>query len=94
MTEIMKQNIENLRTLQALVVIVTAPMIVGLNSWALVKLVDLSERVGILEDRAGEGSRYTGEDAIADFGRVDDAFRGVYKVLDDHETRIRTLESE
>lgn len=74
-----------LRLLEALVVIITAPILLGLGAWAMATIVRHDTEIAVLAADASKGTRYTQEMAKSDF-------KGVIERINDHELRIRVLE--
>jgi len=72
-------------------------ILLPINGWALVTLVETTNRVSVLESQfqafATAGPRYTEKDAERDYGVIMRLLEQQGKQIDDHEGRIRKLES-
>jgi hypothetical protein len=73
------------RLVEALVVIITAPILLGLGAWAMATIVRHDGEISVLKSESSLGPRYTAEMAKEDF-------QGVLEKIGDHELRIRVLE--
>lgn len=90
------ERIENSKLLLSIISTFCLVMLVPLNAWALKTIVDLQNRVSIVETEfrsfASPGPRYTAVDAERDQGVVLKLLESQGKFIDDHEGRIRILE--
>ena len=87
---------DHIRTLAAIVSSLCLVVLVPLNAWALSRLVDHGERLGVVEERMSQfiqaGPRYTSIDAQRDQGVVLRLLEAQGKVIEDHEGRLRIVE--
>ena len=89
---------EGIKFLASIVTALCLIILVPLQTWMLVKVVNHGERLAVVEkqfyDFRGLGPRYTFKDAEKDYGIVLNLLERQGKTVDDHEQRIRALESE
>ena len=87
------QNTENIRTLSMILTAAGVTALVAMNSWVLVRLVDLGERTSVIEQRIlGHEPPYNQFDAERDQGVLLRLIDSKGKTLEDHEGRLRMIE--
>jgi hypothetical protein len=85
MTEKKAQFLAWLRLLEAIVVIFTMPILLGLGAWAMTQIVEHDRDIAVLQYDATRGSKYTVEMAERDL-------EPLVEKVNDHELRIRELD--
>lgn len=83
-------NAEKLKFVQAIVVIVTLPCLLGIGGWMALAIVEHESKIAVLQSEAK--GRYTMSEAKRDQNEIEKAFVRVENSLNDHEGRIRILE--
>lgn len=96
-TQMKTVNRDSIRFFTSMITAICLLILIPLQTWILVTMVDHGQRIAVIENSQEsflmEGPRYTEKDAEKDHGIVLGLLERNGKQIDDHEIRIRDLES-